>query len=82
MMKHEFHKYYPEYAQVAGEGGVLRLCVAGQTMLLVTTPAAFAAVLQKTGFLPKPLSIYGGLFMFVRPLLFSVPYVQYSTIGS
>lgn len=61
------HKVYAKYAEAAGEAGVLRVCVAGDTNLLCTTPAAFAAVLRSRTFLPRPLGSYGVFFMFVRP---------------
>ena len=67
MHNHTFHKLFAEHVEAAGEAGVLLLRVAGTDAVLTTSPAAFAAVLRKTGFIPKPLSLYGGILMFVRP---------------
>eukprot|EP00892_Ulva_mutabilis_P010420 jgi/Ulvmu1/7750/UM039_0058.1 len=64
MQRNSFNKLYPEHAAAAGASGVLRLRIAGKDAIVLTTPAAFAAVLRRTGFLPKPLSVYGGIMMF------------------
>eukprot|EP00892_Ulva_mutabilis_P006221 jgi/Ulvmu1/3971/UM181_0005.1 len=75
LQSHSFIKLYPDHAAAAGAAGLLRLRIAGKDAVILTTPAAFAAVLRKTGFLPKPLSAYGGIMMFgmKRHPMFSIP---------
>ena len=63
---HKLHEVYTGFADAAGQGGVLRLCVAGDTKVIATTPAAFAAVLRGRPFQPKPAGIYNVFSMFVR----------------
>eukprot|EP00892_Ulva_mutabilis_P006220 jgi/Ulvmu1/3970/UM181_0004.1 len=64
-VKHgSFHRLFPEHAAAAGEEGAVRLRIAGTTTVILTSPAAFAAALRNTGFLPKPLAMYGGVKMF------------------
>ena len=70
LASHKLHEVYTGFADAAGQGGVLRLCVAGDTKLLATTPAAFAAVLRARPFQPKPPGLYNVFFMFVRRSLF------------
>eukprot|EP00892_Ulva_mutabilis_P010425 jgi/Ulvmu1/7755/UM039_0063.1 len=57
------HKKYEEFAEAAGEAGVLRICVLGHTRLILTTPASFAAVLRRGVFLPKPPAFYNVFMM-------------------
>eukprot|EP00892_Ulva_mutabilis_P010423 jgi/Ulvmu1/7753/UM039_0061.1 len=54
----QLHKKHAEFAEAAGEAGVLRVRVLGHTRVALTTPAAFAAVLRRGVFLQKPPAFY------------------------
>lgn len=62
------HKKYEEFAEAAGEAGVLRIPVLGHTRVLLTNPATFATVLRRDVFLPKPAAFYNVFDMMVRRL--------------
>lgn len=84
---------HEEAAASAGEAGVLRICVLGQTRVAVTMPATFAAVLRLP-FQTKPESPYDVMTMMVCSLHFQngckLPYpsvvrytcVMYATCAS
>lgn len=61
------HIKHAEFAEAAGEAGMLRVCVLGHTRVTLTTPATWAAVLRPGVFLPKPLAFYKVFSILVRP---------------
>ena len=63
--RHKLHELLTEYTAAADERGILRMVVAGELKLLVTTPAGFAS-LRRAGFQQKPRGLYDTVFMLVR----------------
>ena len=51
-----------------GPVSIVRMCVAGDNKIILTTPAAWAAVLKTKTFQPKPTGLYSIMLMFVCPL--------------
>lgn len=65
----KIHQYFSKLGDAAGEGGILRFTVLGETRVFLSAPHTIAVALNKSTFLAKPGGVYDSLFMFVRSAL-------------